>query len=234
MDHDALLKRYQMPTDKKTKLPAVDLAVQTAVDTFHRIYYDTPDRTWKKTYWMGIPVLKCPLDFWIYQEILYELKPDLIVECGTYQGGSAMFLANMCDLRGHGQVVTVDTAPQPNLPNHPRISYLTGSSTAPEILRQVKHRAAQAKSVLVVLDSDHSKHHVLDELRCYRSVVTPGSYLIVEDTNINGHPVLPEFGPGPMEAVEDFLREAPEYSVDVSREKFYMTCNPRGFLRRVS
>jgi cephalosporin hydroxylase len=215
-------------------MPADDQPTQATVDAFHRLYYETSGRTWMKTYWMGLPVMKCPLDLWIYQEILHELRPDLIVECGTLQGGSALFMAGICDLLGCGQVVTIDVAPRANRPNHARISYLTGSSTAPEIVRQVEDRAAGAKSVLVILDSDHHYDHVLDELRSYRQLVTPGSYLIVEDTNINGHPVLFEFGPGPMEAVEEFLREAPEYSVDVSREKFYMTYNPRGFLRRGS
>jgi cephalosporin hydroxylase len=211
-----------------------DQAVQTTVDAFHRLYYETSERTWTKTYWMGTPVQKCPLDLWIYQEILYELRPDLIVECGTAQGGSALFMADICDLLDHGQVITIDITARPDRPSHSRISYLTGSSTAAEILREVRDRAAAMKSILVVLDSDHRRDHVLDELRGYRHIVTPGSYLIVEDTNINGHPVSLDFGPGPMEAVEAFLREAPEYSVDNDREKFYMTYNPRGFLRRAA
>ena len=85
---------------------------------------------------------------------------------------------------------------------------------------------------MVVLDSDHHRDHVLAELRTYSALVTPGSYLIVEDTNINGHPVRPEFGPGPMEAVDEFLRESPDFAIDPEREKFFLTFNPRGFLRR--
>jgi len=82
----------------------------------------------------------------------------------------------------------------------------------------------------VILDSDHSRDHVLDELRLYAPLVTSGSYVIVEDTNINGHPVLPQFGPGPMEALDEFLRESDEFSIDDQREKFFLTFNPRGFL----
>jgi cephalosporin hydroxylase len=204
---------------------------QATVNAFHRLYYMQLERTWSQTFWMGTTVLKCPMDLWIYQEILHEVRPDLIVECGTYKGGSALFLAGICDLVGHGEVVTIDVESLSDRPSHPRLHYLTGSSIAPEILRSVVDRAGIG-SVLVILDSDHGCSHVLEELRSYRQVVTPGSYLIVEDTCVNGHPLLPDFGPGPMEAVEEFLREAFEYSIDVSREKFYLTFNPRGFLRR--
>ena len=85
---------------------------------------------------------------------------------------------------------------------------------------------------MVILDDDHTRDHVLEELRTYQRFVTPGSYLIVEDTNINNHPVFPEFGPGPMEAVEIFLRESSEFGVDHSREKFFLSFNPNGFLRK--
>jgi cephalosporin hydroxylase len=92
---------------------------------------------------------------------------------------------------------------------------------------------AGADTVLVLLDSDHAKDHVLREIGVYGTLVTPGSYLVVEDTNVNGHPVEPEFGPGPMEAVEEFLRERRDFVVDETREKFYLTFNPRGYLRKV-
>jgi len=85
---------------------------------------------------------------------------------------------------------------------------------------------------MVILDSDHSKGHVLSELKIYSKFVTKGSYIIVEDTNINNHPVFPDFGPGPMEAVEEFLKENKDFSVDRSREKFYLTFNPKGFLQK--
>jgi cephalosporin hydroxylase len=85
---------------------------------------------------------------------------------------------------------------------------------------------------MVILDSDHSKEHVLDELTCLKDMVTPGSYMIVEDTNINGHPVFPDFGPGPMEAVQEFLAKNDEFIVDTSMERLMLTANPRGYLRK--
>ena len=86
---------------------------------------------------------------------------------------------------------------------------------------------------MVILDSDHRKDNVLAELRAYSPLVQPGDYLIVEDTNVNGHPLVPDFGPGPMEAVDEFLATDDSFEIDPAREKFYMTFNPRGYLRRL-
>jgi cephalosporin hydroxylase len=205
------------------------------VDRFHRLYYDAQVRrsTWADTRWLGTQVAKCPLDLWVYQELVFETRPDVIVETGTFKGGSASFFASLCDLLGKGAVVTIDAKQYGGRPAHDRITYLSGSSTAAEILEEVASRTAGAGSVLVALDSDHSREHVLAELRAYADVVTVGSYLVVEDTNINGHPVAPEFGPGPMEAVERFLDEDERFVVDRAREKFFLTFNPSGFLRKL-
>ncbi len=170
---------------------------------------------------------------WIFQEIVTETRPDVIVEAGTYHGGSALFLANLLDLDGRGKVVTIDIADYAKKPLHPRIHYLLGSSTAPETMSEVKRLIAPQDRVMVVLDSDHRKPHVLQELRLYHRLVTKDCYLIVEDTNINGHPVFRGFGPGPMEAVEEFLQGNRDFVPDRSREKFLMTYNPSGYLRRL-
>jgi cephalosporin hydroxylase len=199
-------------------------------EAFHRLYYDTA--VWKDTYWLGVRTQKCPLDLWVYQEILHEVRPDLIIETGTAHGGSAYYLASLMDLLGRGEIVTVDLHPVEGRPQHPRITYLTGSSTADDVVERIGQLADGRERILVILDSDHSRDHVLDELRIYSRFVSPGSYLIVEDTNVNGHPVLPEHGPGPIEALEEFLPKTDEFEVDVAREKFFLTFNPRGFLRR--
>ena len=206
---------------------------QEVVRRFHELYYDVGDKggTWKDTYWMGVPTAKCPLDLWVYQEILFEVRPELVVECGTYAGGSALFLAQMCDLIGRGQVMTIDVNDMAKI-THPRIARVLGSSTAPQVVEHVRREAAGRSPVLVILDSDHSAGHVLEEMRRYGPLVSPGSYLIVEDTNINGHPVLPSFGPGPMEAVQTFLRENADFVPDLSREKLLLTFNPAGYLRK--
>lgn len=212
-----------------------ELSSQTrTVERFHELYYEESRNTWQNTYWMGTRVMKCPTDLWIYQEIVNEVKPDLIVETGTALGGSALYFAHLCDALERGRVVTVDLQERPDhpVPKHRRIRYLTGSSVESKIVEEVREEASSAERVLVVLDSDHSRDHVHNELDAYASIVSPNSYLIVEDTNINGHPVYPDFGPGPMEAVEAFLRSTDEFEIDETREKFYMTFNPRGFLRR--
>ncbi len=203
-----------------------------AVRAFHELYYDSRDTTWKDTRWRGVRAQKCPLDLWVYQEILHEVQPDLIVETGTAEGGSALFLASILDLLGRGEVITIDVLLRPDFPRHPRITYLNGSSTDPMIVGHVSDLVGEGDKVVVILDSDHTKDHVLAEMKAYGPLVTKGSYLIVEDTNINGHPVLPDFGPGPWEAVEEFLQGNDQFVVDRSREKLLMTFNPMGYLRR--
>ncbi|OLP15650.1 hypothetical protein BST81_25190 [Leptolyngbya sp. 'hensonii'] len=215
----------------------INLQEQDVVNWFHQLYYTSAQQrgaTWQKTYWMGQALYKCPLDLWIYQEILFKLKPELIIECGTLFGGSALFFAQMCDLLGQGEIVSIDIEAKPNRPEHPRISYWLGSSISSEIFERVQEQVAGKQPILIVLDSDHSARHVLDELRLYSRFVTVGSYIIVEDSNVNGHPVYLEHGPGPMEAIQAFLKENSEFYIDRDCEKFYLTMNPCGYLRRRS
>jgi cephalosporin hydroxylase len=207
---------------------------EVATEKFHVAYYDAwlARQGSMDLAWFGYRTMKSPMDMWMYQEILTETKPDLIVECGTAFGGSSLFLASLLDLLGRGEVVTIDIEARPGQPSHPRIRRLIGSSIDPGIVDEVRRRAA-GRRTMVILDSDHSAAHVGAELEAYRGLVSPGCYLIVEDTNVNGHPVVPEHGPGPMEAVDAFLAGAPEFVADRERERFMLTLNPRGYLRRV-
>jgi cephalosporin hydroxylase len=217
------------------RLEADPTRTERVVADFHRLYYDAGEAggTWKQTFWLGVPVWKCPLDLWIYQEIIHDLRPGLIVETGTAHGGSALYLASLCDVIGRGEVITIDTQQFPGRPVHPRIRYLFGSSTDPEIVDVVREAAATANGVFVMLDSDHRCAHVADELRMYAPLVPPGGYIVVEDTNVNGNPIYPDFGAGPMEAVEEFLAREAGWTVDSARQKLFMTFNPSGYLRRV-
>jgi cephalosporin hydroxylase len=208
-----------------------DRTVEEIVEDFTLLYYGNEDRTWRDTKFLGVTTVKCPLDLWVYQEIIWRLRPGLVVETGTAFGGSALYLASMCDLVGSGEVVTIDIQLPAEPPAHPRLTYLTGSSTDPEIVEKVRSRAVGAQPVLVILDSDHSREHVRQEIRSYAPLVTPGSYLVVEDTCIR-HPVLPDWGEGPWEAVQDFLAEDDRFVVDRGCEKFWLTFNPGGYLRR--
>ncbi len=212
-------------------LTAEDRAV---VDAFHDLYYSR----WRagadtiNVSWLGWRALKCPLDLWTYQELVVKLRPAIVVETGTHLGGSAMFLASILDLVGAGEVVSVDILDNPRRPRHPRIRYITGSSVDPAIVGEVTAIVA-GRPCIVIFDSDHSRDHVLAELRAYADCVPVGSYLVVEDSNVNGHPTWPDWGPGPWEAVEAFLAEDPRFVRDPDMERFLLTLNPGGFLRRV-
>src|ERR1700704_6281566 len=103
---------------------------QTVIDQFHDLYYNGPEgesHIYARTYWMKVPCIKCPLDLWIYQEIIAEAQPDLIIESGTFMGGSALFMAHMLDAIGKGEVITIDTWDDITRPTHPRIKYVKGS-----------------------------------------------------------------------------------------------------------
>lgn len=207
-------------------------ATRPATAFFHWVFYNLHGQTWNSTAWLGTHAKKCPFDLWIYQEMISEQRPDLIIETGTAFGGSALFLASICDLVDHGEVVSIDVEHHER-PTHPRITYLHGSSTAPETLEQVRARAAGTTSRLVLLDSDHSKQHVLRELELYAPLVHVGGYIVVEDTNVGGHPVARWHGPGPHEAVAEFLSSTSAFEVDRERERLMLTFNPGGYLRRV-
>ena len=201
-------------------------------EAFHRQWYRS--KVWKQSIsWEGVPLLKNPLDMWMYQQIIFETSPDLIVETGSFRGASALYFGRVLDLLGGGRVVSIDVNPVTNPPAHPRVEFLTGSSVDPEMLDHVSGIVESSSRVMVVLDSDHSKDHVLKELLAYEDFVTAGCYLVVEDTNVNGHPVVASFGPGPMEAVTEFLagREH-RWRADPNCERFMMTFNPGGWLLR--
>ncbi|MBI1379318.1 MAG: hypothetical protein GC157_17840 [Frankiales bacterium] len=206
---------------------------QTIADQFHLLYYHQRPRVWQRTFYRGIPILKMTSDLWIYQHLLDRLRPGLVIETGTRFGGSSYWMADQMRLLGTGRIVTIDIDPMPDRVAHPDVTYLLGSSSDPEVRARVEELLpSDGSPVMVVLDSDHSRDHVLAELRLWADLVTSGSYLIVEDTNINGHPVYADFGPGPYEAVEQFLAEDDRFEVDEECEMYYVTQNPRGYLRR--
>jgi cephalosporin hydroxylase len=167
----------------------------------------------------------------VYQEIMTALRPDSIIETGVAYGGSALFFADLCAAIGHGEVLGVDIRLPSMPPSHPRLTLLEGDSVAPATIERVCDWA-DGRRGMVILDSDHSMQHVLSELDAYSPFVAPGSFLIVEDTNVNGHPVCPDFGPGPYEAVEAWLPQHPEFVCDRDVEPF-VTFAPSGYVRRI-
>jgi cephalosporin hydroxylase len=179
------------------------------VDAFHRLYYHSLG--WDRNHYLGYQIKQCPFDLQVYQEVVFRLRPRFILQTGVAGGGSALFFATLLDLIGMepgALVIGVDAVltPEARTLNHPRIRLIEGDSVAAPTLRRIES-LLPAGGGMVSLDSDHTAGHVTEELRLYREYVAAGGYLVVEDTNINGHPVFPAFGPGPMEAVEAFLRE---------------------------
>jgi cephalosporin hydroxylase len=203
---------------------------RAAIARAHDVFYASD--AWTKAGWLGTQALKNPLDLWIYQEIIAETRPELIVETGTWRGGSALFMASVCDLLGEGEIVSVDVAPmRDDYPRHPRITYLAGrSSTDPEVVEEVRARV-DGRRTQIILDSDHSQAHVEAELAAYAPLVPVGCYLIVEDSNIGQ--IRKDLMPGPLQAIETFLATTDEFEIDREREKFLLTFNPSGYLRRV-
>ena len=112
------------------------------------------------------------------------------------------------------------------------VTFVIGSSTDPKIVAEIAEQT-KGKRVLVILDSDHRKDHVLKELESYAPLVNVGGYIVVQDSNINGHPVWSDFGPGPMEAIQDFLKSRKDFESDLDRERLHYTTNPQGYLKRV-
>ena len=203
---------------------------RAAVARAHDVFYAS--NAWTKATWLGSQALKNPLDLWVYQEIMAETRPEVVVETGTYRGGSTSFLASVCDLLGAGEVVSIDVEPmRDDYPRHPRITYLAGrSSTDPDVVAEVRERAA-GRPLFVVLDSDHSQAHVEAELEAYAPLLPVGCYVVAEDSNIGL--IRKDLMPGPREAVEAFLARDDRFEIDREREKFLLTFNPSGYVKRV-
>lgn len=186
-------------------------------------------------HWMGARAHKNPMDAWIYQEILWEVKPEVVVEIGSCYGGTTLFLSHMLDIMGSGTVVSVDIDRSKFEVKHVRIVEVTGDSGSPEVVARVSDLCL-GKRTLVIHDGDHSCDPVLRDLRAYSPLVTAGSYLIVEDGVMDlfrPGDGIGTFAAGPLPAIETFLGEHPEFVVDTARERYVMTYNPKGFLKRV-
>jgi len=198
-------------------------------------------------YWMGIKIVKNPLDMMILQEIMFDKKPDTIIECGALYGGSAYYMAHLMDLMDiDGKIITIDIEEFPIIPElenslmnigwkiinvdyklyqprpiHPKIKYLQSNCLTAEITKI-------SSKTMVILDCNHSAEHVYAELEKFSGMVSVGQYIIVEDTD------APDRINGPASAVERFLNNNKNFVVDKSREKHGVSSNLGGYLLRIS
>jgi cephalosporin hydroxylase len=189
---------------------------------------------WQETTWLGRRVVNCPTDLLAYQDLIAKVKPDWVIETRTGAGGRAMFLATICELLGHGQVLSIHERAGGKLPEHHRLHYLTGHSVDEGTVRQVREIVGEPPRALVILGSRGGRERMFAEFQAYAPLVPVGSYIVMENTIVNGNPVLPEFGPGPAEAVRKVLRLRSDFAQDRGVEKYALTFNPGGFLKRVS
>lgn len=215
-----------------------DFIYSLAKRYYHLWYYNTG--VWQQTTWMGVQTYKSPMDMWNYQEILVSLQPSLVIEFGTWQGGSALFFSSVMKQIGQPYiVVSVDIEASrisEKAKSDPNIRLLTATSDSPEVRQTLQAlRNDYPGPAFAILDSDHSMQHVLAEMVNLRDILVAGDYLVVEDSNINGHPVGKSFGPGPYEAIQEYCGAYPrDYEHDFERErKFGFSFAPNGFLRKL-
>jgi cephalosporin hydroxylase len=201
---------------------------------------------------MGVPIIQLPADVMATQEVIWATKPDVIIETGVARGGSVLFMASLLELIGKGKVIGIDIDIRAHnrdlIERHSmarRVTLVEGSSLDADIIAQVKAEIPTGASVMVVLDSDHGRDHVLAELRCYAPLVTEGCYLVVADTRLGyideaqtprNRSRLWLKGDEPLSALRMYLRETDRFEEDlVINGKLILSSSPGGYLRcRVS
>lgn len=229
---EAVLAIYR--TIKANGLSVVD---QLIFRSYHKWYHGRGP--YEKTTFLGVGCIKLASDMWNYQEIIFKLKPSLIVEFGVLAGGSTMYFSNILKLTNPNSrvfAVDIDLKKATDLIKHdPHIQTMECSSSDPKVAQEImKLRSEYPGPAFFILDSAHSKKHVLAEMRLLRDVTRTGDYVIVEDSCINGHPILPNYGEGPWEAINEYFKLYPkDYIHDrVSENKYGLTAAPNGYLIR--
>ena len=196
--------------------------------------------------WMGIPIIQLPADIMATQEVIWKTKPDIIIETGVARGGSVLFMASILEMMGNGQVIGIDIDirkhNRESIEAHPmskRVTLIEGGSVDDSILKQVRANIPDGARVMVVLDSDHSRDHVLEECRAYGPMVTKDCYMVVADTLV-GHLDEKEApqnrsqvwfkGNDPLTALQDYMLESDRFEIDLEiNGKLVLSSSPGGY-----
>lgn len=228
-------KSFSLGLDKKIFQQSKDLIYN--LDQYDYSYLWT---------WMGIPIIQLPADIIATQEVIWKTKPDIIIETGVARGGSVLFMASILEMMGNGQVIGVDIDirkhNRESIEAHPmskRVTLIEGGSVDESILKQVCANIPDGARVMVVLDSDHSRDHVLEECRAYGPMVTKDCYMVVADTLV-GH--LDEKnapqnrsqvwykGNDPLTALQDYMLESDRFEIDLEiNGKLVLSSSPGGY-----
>ena len=227
--------KLTLDTDSRT-LTLIEAGKTKCLDLYSKDAFEVLSRHWlrvgwnqKYLYtftWMGRPVIQLPEDMVRMQEVIFQLKPDVIIETGVAHGGSLIFYSSLCKALEKGRVIGIDVEIRPHNraaieahPLHDRITLIEGNSTAPDIVSQVKLRIKTSETVLVILDSNHTYAHVYEELEAYADMVTPGSYIVATDGIMLDLADVPRGAPGwttdnPTCAARDFATQHPEFVIE--------------------
>ena len=228
-------KSFSLGLDKKIFQQSKDLIYD--LDQYDYSYLWT---------WMGIPIIQLPADIMTTQEVIWKTKPDIIIETGVARGGSVLFMASILEMMGNGQVIGVDIDirkhNRESIEAHPmskRVTLIEGGSVDESILKQVRANIPDGARVMVVLDSDHSRDHVLEECRAYGPMVTKDCYMVVADTLV-GHLDEKEApqnrsqvwfkGNDPLTALQDYMLESDRFEIDLEiNGKLVLSSSPGGY-----
>jgi len=217
-----------MTEESGTESRSLDLYSKEAFEIISNLWVKVG---WNEKYsytfsWLGRPIVQLPEDMIRIQEVIYRIKPDVIIETGVAHGGSLIYYATLCKAFEKGRVVGIDIEIRPHNRNaiegHELSSYITlveGSSTSPEVLDHVRSLIKPGESVLVILDSNHTRQHVLDEMRSYCDLVTKGSYLVATDGIMKDFNDVPRGNPewiwdNPNKAAQEFAAETPQFLLE--------------------
>ena len=232
------LRKYVLTKDDKDTKQLEEVGLRwTKVAQENRLAYEID--------WLGVPVIQTPEDLILMQELVFDVQPDFIIEIGIAHGGGLIYYASLMEVLNKGKVIGVDVEIRPHnkkvIEVHPlfkRIELIQRDSVSDETIRELRKVVPKNSRVIVCLDSDHTKAHVLRELELYQEFVAPGCYIVVFDTNTSKLAELGAcdkkyIGNGPKEAVDEFLKERADFEIDKKYNKLYVSTSIDGYLRRI-